>query len=180
MDHITAVFETREDAENALTKLEAVGVNESQISVIATDSTISNHFTIKNTTKAEEGATTGAALGGLAGAVLAALTSAGALAIPGLNLVVSGYLVAAVAGFGAGAAGGGILGALVGLGFPENEAKLLEKDLGEGNILLAVNPSTSEQRKEVKRILDQAKDPDKLARDVPRSSAYNTSTSVRT
>ncbi len=168
MDHISAIFANRIDAENALMKLDDIGVAEDQVSLIATDSTISSHFTIKNNTKADEGATTGMAIGGLAGAVLAALTSAGALAIPGLNLVVSGYLVAAVAGFGAGAAGGGIVGALIGLGFQENEAKLVEDELDEGNVLVAVKPRDDEQRKEVKKIMDLAKNPDKLARDVPR------------
>jgi hypothetical protein len=156
MDHITAIFETREDAERALLKLEAIGVIASQTSVLATEETRGD-FVIENNTKAEEGATTGAALGGLAGAVLAGLTSAGAIAIPGLNLVVSGYLVAAVAGFGVGAAGGSILGALVGLGFPENEAKIYEEELGHGSYLIAVKPADSEQKKHVQKILGEAK-----------------------
>ena len=110
--------------------------------------------------------------------MLAALTSAGALAIPGLNLVVSGYLVAAIAGFGAGAAGGGIVGALIGLGFPENEAKMVEDQLDEGSVLIAVKPRDAEQRKEVKKILDLAKNPDKLARDVPRRTYGESTTRI--
>ena len=156
MDHITAIFETREDAERALIQLESIGVTAAQTSVLATEETRGD-FVIENNTKAEEGATTGAALGGLAGAVLAGLTSAGAVVIPGLNLVVSGYLVAAVAGFGLGAAGGGILGALAGLGFPENEAKVYEEELSHGSYLIAVKPADNNQKKEVKRILDEAK-----------------------
>jgi hypothetical protein len=179
MEHITAIFETREDAENALAKLGDVGITERQVSLITTDHTFSNAFKIENNTKAEEGATTGAAIGGLTGAVLAALTTASATVIPGLGLVVSGYLVSALAGFGLGAAGGSIVGALVGLGFPENEAKLVEKELGRGNILLAVKPETDEQRKDAQRILDEAKDPDKLAQDVPRHRTYN-NTGART
>ncbi len=156
MDHITAIFETREDAERALLQLESVGVTAAQTSLLATEETRGD-FVIENNTKAEEGATTGAAIGGLSGAVLAGLTSAGAIVIPGLNLVVSGYLVAAVAGFGLGAAGGSIIGALAGLGFPENEAKIYEEQLGHGSYLIAVKPADGEQKKEVKRILDEAK-----------------------
>ncbi len=178
MEHISAIFASRMDAQNALMKLDDIGVTEEQISLIATDSTVNNHFKIENNTKAEEGATTGMAVGGLAGAVLAALTSAGALAIPGLNLVVSGYLVAAIAGFGAGAAGGGIVGALIGLGFPENEAKMVEDQLDEGSVLIAVKPRDAEQRKEVKKILDLAKNPDKLARDVPRRTYGESTTRI--
>ncbi len=162
MDHVTAVFESRIEADEALSKLEALGVTNSQISVLATDDARSRHFAIQNTTKAEEGATVGATLGGLAGAVGAALISAGAIAIPGMNLIVSGYLISAVAGLGAGAATGGILGALVGLGFPEHEAKLYEEELQSGNILVAVNPTSSEQRKRVKEILDDVQDDSKI------------------
>ncbi|MGB4108185.1 MAG: hypothetical protein WBK55_10390 [Alphaproteobacteria bacterium] len=156
MDHVTAIFETRSDAERALIKLEALGVTENQVSVLTTDEARGD-FVIKNNSKAEEGATTGAALGGLSGAVLAALVSTSAMVIPGLNLVVSGYLVSAVAGFGIGTAAGSILGALVGLGFPEYEAKLYEEELSDGHILVAVKPVSNGQKKEVKKILDEAK-----------------------
>lgn len=158
MDHVTAVFETRTEAEMALQKLEAIGVTDSQISLLATDEARGQHFNIENSTKAEEGATTGAILGGLAGAVAAAFLSAGAIAIPGANLIVSGYLVSAVAGLGAGATAGGIVGALAGLGFDEHEAKLYEEDIRSGNILIAVKPVDSDQRKRVKEILDDALD----------------------
>jgi hypothetical protein len=156
MDHITAVFETTMDAETALAKLDAIGVRENQVSLLTTDETRGD-FVIRNNTKAEEGATTGAALGGLAGAVLAGLTSTSAMVIPGLNIVVVGALVSAVAGFGVGAAGGSILGALVGLGFPEHEAKLYEKELSHGSILLAVKPESSDQAGKIRKILGEAK-----------------------
>jgi hypothetical protein len=158
MNHVTAVFETRLEADHVLNKLEALGVSNDHISVLTTDDARGRHFAIQNTTKAEEGATAGAALGGLAGAVAAALLSAGAIAIPGMNLIVSGYLISAAAGLGAGAATGGLLGALIGLGFPEHEAKLYEEELRSGNILLAVKPADSAQRKRIKEILDESLD----------------------
>ncbi len=158
MDHVTAVFETRTEAEMALQKLEAIGVTDSQISLLATDEARGQHFNIENSTKAEEGATTGAILGGLAGAVAAAFLSAGAIAIPGVNLIVSGYLVSAVAGLGAGGAAGGIIGALAGLGFNEHEAKLYDDEIRSGNILIAVSPVDSGQRKRVKEIFDDQPD----------------------
>jgi len=68
MNPISAIFETRVDAQNALTRLDAIGVSEAQISVITTDNTINSQFKIQNNTKADEGATTGMAVGGLAGA----------------------------------------------------------------------------------------------------------------
>lgn len=158
MDNVTAVFETRQEADTALTRLETIGVTDSQISIIATDEARANHFSVENTTKAEEGASAGAVLGGLAGAIALAVTSAGAVAIPGLNLIVSGYLVSAVAGLGAGAAAGGLLGALVGLGFTEHEAKLYDKAVRSGNILVAVDARDADQKKRVKEIFAQVHD----------------------
>jgi hypothetical protein len=164
MDHVSMIFETRIEADKALERLEAIGVMPSQVSILATDETRGRHFTLQNSTKAEEGATAGAALGGLAGAVAAALASAGAIAIPGMNIIVSGYLISALAGLGAGAATGGVVGALIGLGFPEHEAKLYEEELRSGNILLAVKPKDAEQRKRVQEILDDAQSDDDRAR----------------
>ena len=83
------------------------------------------------------------------------IASAGAIAIPGLNLVVSGYLISALAGLGAGAATGGLIGALVGTGFEENEATFYENEIKEGNILLAVKTRDDEQKKQVKEILNE-------------------------
>ena len=175
MDHVTAVFETRMEAEEALEKLEAVGVTTGQVSILATDESRGRHFNIENNTKAEEGATTGAILGGLAAAVAAAFTSAGAMAIPGLNIIVSGYLVSALTAGGAGAAAGGLLGALVGLGFDEHEAKMYDEEVRSGNILLAVHPADSAQRKRIKEILD-----DQLADEAKVKGARRSSSEDRT
>lgn len=160
MDNVSAIFESRFSADEALTRLEAIGVTNEQVSVLATDQARSRHFKLENTTKAEEGAATGATIGGLAGAVAAGLLSAGAVAIPGMNLIVSGYLISAAAGLGVGAATGGMVGALVGLGFPEHEAKLYEKELKGGNILVSVKPVDSKQKDSVQKIFEDVQDND--------------------
>ena len=43
-----------------------------------------------------------------------------------------------LAGLGAGAAAGGLTGALIGLGLPEHEAKFYDQELRKGGILLGV------------------------------------------
>lgn len=151
---ITATFKTRMAAEDALRRLEARGFTEEQISIVVTDETRGKSFGIKEGTKTDEGLAAGATVGGLVGAVLAGLTTAGTVVIPGLNLVVFGSLVGAAAGLGAGAATGGLLGALIGAGIPEHEVKRYEKELKEGNILLAVEAESSERAKIVKDILE--------------------------
>ncbi len=156
MDHVTRIFESRQELERTLEKLEAVGIARDQISILASDATRSRQFEISDTNKGASGASTGAAIGGVAGAVIAALMSAAAIAVPGMNVVVSGYLVSALAGLGAGAATGGLVGGLIGLGIPEYEAKIYEDRLKEGNILLSVKPIDDAQEKRIQAIFDEA------------------------
>lgn len=150
---VTATFKDRFSAESVLLELERAGVNESQVSLVLTDETRGKHFQIKESSKTDEGIAAGATLGGIIGAVAAAVTAAGVIVIPGLNLVVSGAVIAGLAGLGAGAATGGLVGGLIGLGIPEHEAKLYEKELAAGNVLLAVDAADSDQKKTIKDIL---------------------------
>jgi uncharacterized membrane protein len=60
------------------------------------------------------------------------------LAVPGLGLVAAGPIVATLAGLGAGAAAGGLTGALLGLGLPEHEAKFYNEQIEQGGILVGV------------------------------------------
>lgn len=151
---ITASFKTRLAAEDALERLEAMGITEEQLSLVVTDETRGNSFNIKTGSKVDEGTATGATAGGLVGAVLGAAATAGAIVIPGLNLVVTGAIIGTLAGLGAGATAGGLLGALVGAGIPEHEAKIYEDQLKTGAILLAVKAENKDQKKQIKDILE--------------------------
>lgn len=154
-DFITATFKTRPAAESALRDLEAVGVTADQVSLVVTDETRGKHFAIEEDSKIDEGVAAGAATGGIIGAVLGTLATATALAIPGLNLVISGPVIASLAGLGAGAATGGIIGGLVGAGIPEHEAKIYENEIRKGAVLLAVKPRDAEQKKRIKAVLER-------------------------
>jgi uncharacterized membrane protein len=61
--------------------------------------------------------------------------------------------MAALSGAAAGAALGGIAGALVGLGIPEIEAKKYEGKVRGGNILLAIHADDSERQKRAEEVL---------------------------
>ena len=89
------------------------------------------------------------------GVVLGSLATASAIAIPGLNIVVAGTAVSALAGLGAGAATGGIIGALVGSGIPEHEAKIYEDELKNGSVLLAVKPEDKDQKAKIKELFER-------------------------
>lgn len=152
--HITATFKTRMAAEKALYELERIGITEEQIGLVVTDETRGKSFNIEEGNKLDEGVAAGATAGGIIGAVLASLGVATAIAIPGLNLVVSGALVSAVAGFGTGAATGGLIGALIGAGIPEHEAKVYEDSVKQGAILLSVHVKDNDQKDKVKTVLE--------------------------
>lgn len=149
---ITGIFKTRLSAEQAISQLESMGVDSSQISFVMSDESRGSHFKFVESSKADEGAAAGAGVGGLLGTIAGAILSAGVIAIPGLNLVVTGALVSALAGLGAGAITGGLVGGLIGAGIPEHEAKMYEKEIQAGNVLVAVETKDHDQRKAVETI----------------------------
>lgn len=150
--YITAIFKTRVTAEDALHRLEAIGITDKQISLVSTDETRGRSFNLETHTNMDKGVAGGATAGGLFGAVMGAMAIAGTLAIPGLNMVVTGALVGSLAGLATGAVAGGIVGGLIGAGIPEYEAKIYEKEIRSGSILLAVETHDAKQKDDVKKI----------------------------
>jgi hypothetical protein len=63
--------------------------------------------------------------------------------------------MAALAGLGAGAAVGGLIGALVGMGIPEYEAKRYEARVKDGGVLLSVHCDTSDEISRAKDLLKE-------------------------
>jgi hypothetical protein len=64
--------------------------------------------------------------------------------------------MAALSGAAAGAALGGLSGALIGMGIPEYEAKRYEGKVKEGNILISVHAEDSTERARAKDIFTRA------------------------
>jgi uncharacterized membrane protein len=72
----------------------------------------------------------------VAGGILGALA---AIVIPPLGPILIGGMLATAAGFaGAGAAVGGLLGAMTGLGVSEDEARYYEQQFNEGKAIVTV------------------------------------------
>ena len=59
---VTAVFNTRPEAEMALRKLDQAGFTKDQVTMLVSEETRGKHFAFVESNKAEEGATTGAAV----------------------------------------------------------------------------------------------------------------------
>jgi gas vesicle protein len=96
--------------------------------------------------ESKEGAGVGATTGTLLGGVGGFLIGVGVLAIPGVGPILAagteiGALGSTLAGAGVGAATGGIVGALIGLGIPEEKAKVYNERVKAGDYLLMVSGS---------------------------------------
>lgn len=145
------VFPHRRDAEAALTELRDAGFSMNQVSLIAKDSTggTGAGANLGHGNKADEGAKAGAATGGALGGLGGLLVGLGALAIPGVGPVIAGGAVATaiattLAGGAIGAAAGGIAGGLVGLGIPEDRAKVYNDRFQRGEYLVIVDGTEAE------------------------------------
>jgi hypothetical protein len=150
---LTGMFRDRESTENAYKTMQEKGYTKDEINIVMSDETRKKYFSgdAKDTelgTKAAEGAGKGSAIGGTVGAIVGVIAAIGtSIAIPGLGIIIAGPIAAGLAGAGAGSITGGIIGALVGSGMPEARAKLYESGIKEGNIVMGVNPRSSEDAK---------------------------------
>ncbi len=161
---VLGVFSEKEYAEEVIFRLEDRGYNPKEMSILMKDRRYSEEMaehtgaeSIAVSTAAGVG--TGAAVGGLAGLIAAAF-------IPGLGgffiggpigaaLGLTGAAATAVSGAVTGAAAGGLIGALVSAFNLSNEqAKIYERKINEGGILVAV-PAREDDEDEVKSLMEE-------------------------
>jgi uncharacterized membrane protein len=160
---VLGLFADRSYANDAVNDLQTRGYNTKDISIIMRDT---DGKTVSETSTGENvagGALSGATTGGMIGAIAGLLVGIGAIAIPGIGGVLIGGPIAAalgltgaaattVSGAVTGALAGGLLGGLVGLGVPEEEAKIYESRVKEGQILVFV-PLGTKSEEEVRTVL---------------------------
>jgi uncharacterized membrane protein len=156
---ITALYDYREDAQNALRELVDMGIPREDVSLVASDAAgeytryHGRDFPAESDTA--EGAATGAVIGGLGGLVV----GLAALAIPGVGPVIAAgplasALIAGGVGAGVGAVAGGLVGALVDLGLSEEEAGYYAEGVRRGGTLLTVT-TTENMTNRVMDVLDR-------------------------
>ncbi|GAB2564325.1 hypothetical protein ISP15_14545 [Dyella jejuensis] len=150
---VYCISKTVEQAESIVLDLKEHGFSADAISALLPDKRGTRDFAHEHNTKAPEGATTGGVAGLGVGAALGWLAGIGALAIPGVGpLIAAGPIMAALGGAAVGTAAGGVIGALVGLGIPEIEAKRYDDKVRGGNILLSVHTDDSKERDIAKEV----------------------------
>lgn len=120
------LFSTRQAAESALHRLKDAGFDMGKVSVITDhdENLVDLEDKKSSQDQAEGGASAGAGAGAVTGGVIGLAGSLGILAIPGIGpLAEAGVLLAnTLLGGGIGAASGGLIGALIGWGVPEEQA----------------------------------------------------------
>ena len=85
------------------------------------------------------------------------MAAIGAIAVPGLGLLIAaGPILAALEGAAGGAAAGAFTGALIGMGISELDAKLYEGNVKAGGILMSVKTEDSEQRIRATELFEDA------------------------
>ena len=143
-------FATRQDAEAALIELRDAGFNMDRISAIAQNPDKKEKLAdveVKATSQRVKGsAETGAFMGATTGGILGLIGSLGILAIPGVGVAteVAVLLGNALLGSGIGAAGGSLVGALIGWGIPEEQAVYYDQLLSQGIYLVLVEGTEAE------------------------------------
>ena len=153
---VFGIYPTYASVENGVDALRSAGFRNEDISALFPEGAGTKAFAHEKSTKAPEGATTGAGTGVLVGGTMGWLLGIGAIAIPGLGpFIAAGPIMAALAGAGVGVAVGGIAGALIGMGIPEYEAKRYEGRVKDGGILLSVHSDDSAWTKKAKEVLER-------------------------
>lgn len=137
---LVGVFHTRDDATKVVEALKVMGYQPEDISVIVKDRSEIRSIEKAAGTKVNEGLATGAVTGGMLGGLTGLLVGIGALTIPGIGpIVAAGPIATTLGGAALGASALGLMGALIGMGIPEHEARDYERHVKNGDILVLVN-----------------------------------------
>lgn len=143
---ISAVFDSRSEAEAAISELRSQGIDSGRLSLIGRDGD-GTTVTDGSGEQAEEGIGD-TVKGALGGAGIGAILGVAALAIPGVGpLAAAGAIAssaipgAAAIGAGAGAVAGGLTGLLRDHGVSDDDASYYEGRINDGGIFVSVDAS---------------------------------------
>ena len=143
---VIGVFEDRLAAERAVSDLEDAGFSGREIGFALRGSDVVRGGIATDAvgTKDGAGAAKGMVAGGVTGGILGA---AAALLVPGAGpFIAAGILTTALGASAAGAAVGGMLGAMSGLGVSEEEALFYENELKCGRAIVAIRNANRAQK----------------------------------
>src|SRR6476646_1547925 len=163
MQVVTAIFDTRREAENAAKEVRSLGIPDSRIGLVTPEGSAQGDTTVPVTDTEYPGMGTamGAAVGGAMGAAGGATLglAAATLIVPGVGPVLAfGLLGAALLG-GTGAAVGAAVGDKIeeglGEGFPHEDVYLYEYALRLGRSVVIVHAVNDEQHSKARALLNR-------------------------
>ncbi len=142
------VFNSRNEAERAVSDLKDAGYRDDQIGIVAKNAQGKSVRTDGGGSNAEEGAAVGVAAGATVAALGSLAVTFGVIPVIGPVLAV-GPLAAALISGAAGAAAGGVAGALIGWGIPEDEARYYEGEVTKGKYVVTVDADGPDRAREI-------------------------------
>ena len=151
---VSAVFDSTQDAERALSELRSAGFSENSISIIGRseggDGSVGRREGFDNDVD-DDDKKSSVVKGAVGGAVVGTLLGVAALAIPGVGPLAAAGAIAASAipeaaaiGAGVGLAAGSVTGLLTSEGVDEEDARYYEDRLNDGGTVIAVHADRSE------------------------------------
>lgn len=151
LKHAIGIMSSRLTATQAIDELRATGFPMTKISVIAKnaefDEPRNGSDTGKRTMTPAEGAKGGAITGGAAGGLLTLIAGLGVLIIPGFGPVLAvESVLATLLASGVTATFGGLVGALQGWFVPEEQARLYNEWVSQGEFLVTIEGTEDEIR----------------------------------
>lgn len=158
---VVGLFSSMADARSAVSDLQNSGFTSDSISLVARNTDDTNTTTDGDGgTRASEDAAFGAVSGTLVGGAAGVLAGLGLLAIPGIGPVLAAGSLATALGLGAagagiGAASGGLIGALVGAGIPDEDANIYAEGVRRGGALLTVQTDSDDLAQTAADIMDR-------------------------
>jgi hypothetical protein len=144
----SAVFDSRDQAERALSELRSAGISENAISIVGRSDESGSGWsgTGTDTTDGDDDTAGDVVKGGVIGAGTGALLGIAALAIPGVGPLAAAGAIAASAvptgaaiGAGAGLAAGSLAGLLSDHGVDEEDSRYFEERIHNGGYFVAVH-----------------------------------------
>ena len=134
---VVGIFATRSEAEAALRDLRAAGFKDEKIGLVARNAS-GEMVDESGDTYADEGAVAGAVAGAGVGTLVGLGVIAGVIPVIG-PAIVAGTLGTILTNAVGGAALAGLVGALVGFGIPEEDARYYESEVKSGRYLVTVS-----------------------------------------
>ena len=156
----TAVFGMYPDritTDEAVDAFRRAGFRTTDLSFLQPENAGTKDLAHEKHTKAPEGAVTGMVIGGIACGVLAWAASMGMFAnatLRGMDqLIAAGPTISALAGLGVGAVLGVLIGSLIGMAFPEYEARSYQGRVRNRGVLFSVHCDNAVWAKRARKLL---------------------------